>query len=196
MSTAGDAHTRQFSAPLSAAQSRILDAALDLIGDHGVSGTSYQMIADAIGITKAGVYRQFNSKDDLVLALVARQLSKLEDALIVAELSNGLPRARSLLLETVVDLAVAERRRASTMQFDPAVVRLLSEHPPFAEFIERLYCALVGDSNDEARLVATMLSGAITVAVAHPLSTRMDDETLRALLLKYVRGFVDLPDVQ
>jgi AcrR family transcriptional regulator len=32
----------------------VLDAALDLFAEHG--GTSLQMIADAIGITKAAVY--------------------------------------------------------------------------------------------------------------------------------------------
>ncbi|HEU4362461.1 MAG TPA: TetR family transcriptional regulator, partial [Mycobacterium sp.] len=39
----------------SAAQTRILDAALQLIGENGVGGTSLQMIADEIGVTKAAV---------------------------------------------------------------------------------------------------------------------------------------------
>ena len=40
----------RFSAiPRSAAQTRILVAALDLFADHGVSGTSLQMMADALG---------------------------------------------------------------------------------------------------------------------------------------------------
>jgi AcrR family transcriptional regulator len=194
MSPAQKAPVRQFSTPVTAAQARILDAALDLIIDHGVSGTSYQMIADAIGITKAGVYRQFNAKEDLVIALIARQLSTLEDALVVAELSKGLPQARSLLLTTVIDLAVSERARASTLQFDPVVARLLAEHEPFQRFTERLYCALVDEESDEGRLAAAMISGAISMAVTHPLSTTMDDESLRRLLLKYTRGFITLPD--
>ncbi len=183
-----------FATPFTAAQVRILDAALDLIAVHGVSGTSLQMIADSIGITKAGVYRQFNAKDDLVMALIARQLGKLEDALVVAELSEGLPRARQMLLMTVINLAVSERQRASTLQFDPVVARLLTEHQPFQEFIERLYCVLVGVSNDEGRLAAAMLSGAISMAVTNPVSTAMSDDELRAILLKYTRGFVNLAD--
>jgi AcrR family transcriptional regulator len=192
MSSPANAPVRQFATPVTAAQSRILDAALDLIATHGVAGTSYQMIADAVGITKAGVYRQYKAKDDLIIALIEKQLGQLEDALIVAELSEGLPRARSMLLSTVVDVAVAERKRASTLQFDPAVARLLAEHPPFQRFNERLYCVLVGNSSEEGQLVAAMLSGAVAVAVTHPLSTQMDDDTLRALLLKQARAFINL----
>jgi AcrR family transcriptional regulator len=50
--------------PRSAAQTRILIAALNLFADHGVSGTSLQMIADALGVTKAAVYHQFKTKDE------------------------------------------------------------------------------------------------------------------------------------
>jgi len=53
----------------SAAQLRIVRAAHELFGQHGVSGTSLQMIADAVGVTKAAVYHQFKSKDDVVLAV-------------------------------------------------------------------------------------------------------------------------------
>jgi AcrR family transcriptional regulator len=201
MSRKGESHAvaapvRQFSEPVSGPQARILDAAADLIAVHGVSATSYQMIADVIGITKAAVYRQFMTKEDLVITLIARQLGKLEDVLIVAELSAGLPRAKSLLLATVIDLAVAERARASSLQFDPVVARLLCEHPPFQQFIERLYCVLVGERNSEGRIAAAMLSGAISMAVVHPASTAMDDDALRALLVKYTRGFVSIPGFQ
>ena len=47
----------------------MLDAALALFADNGVSGTSLQMIADAVGITKAAVYHQFRTKEQIVLAV-------------------------------------------------------------------------------------------------------------------------------
>ena len=50
----------------SAAQTRIIDATLPLFGDHGVSGTSLQMIADRLGVTKAAVHHQFPTKDEIV----------------------------------------------------------------------------------------------------------------------------------
>ena len=178
----------------SAAQTRILDAALDLICVHGVSGTSLQMIADAIGVTKAAVYHQFKTKDEIVIAMTDRELGLLVPALEAAEAEQCRPRARVLLLTTLIDMAVDRRRWVSTLQFDPVIVRLLAEHQPFQQFIDRLYGVLIGDAGEEARVPAAMLSGAISVAVMHPLVADIDDATLRRQLLHYLRRLVDLPE--
>jgi len=71
--------------PRTAAQTRVINAALDLFGRHGVSGTSLQMIADEMGVTKAAVYRQFKTKEEIVIAITEREMSKLEDVLEAAE---------------------------------------------------------------------------------------------------------------
>jgi AcrR family transcriptional regulator len=178
----------------SAAQTRILDAALKLIGDNGVGGTSLQMIADEIGVTKAAVYHQFKTKEEIVIALTERELGGLEEALEAAETEQSQPRARELLLDGVIDLAVKRRGVASTLQFDPVIVRLLAEHPQFQQFIQRLYGVLVGEAGDDARVSAAMLSGAIAVGVMHPLVAGIDDETLRSQLLRLTRRFIETSD--
>ncbi|WP_046318985.1 TetR/AcrR family transcriptional regulator [Mycobacterium sp. UM_Kg1] len=178
----------------SAAQTRILDAALVLIGDHGVGGTSLQMIADAIGVTKAAVYHQFKTKEEIVVALTERELGALEEALEAAEAQQSRPLAREVLLDGVIDMAVRRRGVASTLQFDPVIVRLLAEHQPFQQFIARLYGVLVGDAGDDAVVSAAMLSGAIAVGVMHPLVGDIDDEKLRAQLLRLTKRFIDAPD--
>lgn len=177
----------------SAAQTRILDAALQLIGDNGVGGTSLQMIADLIGVTKAAVYHQFKTKEEIVVALTERELGILEEALEAAEAEQSRPRARELLLERVIDLTVRRRGVASTLQFDPVIVRLLAEHRPFRQFITRLYGVLVGDAGDDAMVSAAMLSGAIAVGVMHPLVVGIDDDTLRAQLLRLTKRLIDAP---
>ena len=58
----------------SAAQARIISAALELFARNGVGGTSLQMIADSIGVTKAAVYHQYNTKDEIVLAAAEAEL--------------------------------------------------------------------------------------------------------------------------
>lgn len=171
----------------SAAQTRILDAALTLIGEHGVGGTSLQMIADAVGVTKAAVYHQFRTKEQIVIALTERELAGLEEALEAAEAHDHRTKARDALLERVIDLAVQRRGAASTLQFDPVVVRLLAAHQPFQQFIARLYGVLVDDAAEDARVSAAMLSGAIAVGVIHPLVADIDDETLRDRLLRITR---------
>jgi AcrR family transcriptional regulator len=175
----------------SAAQTRILDAALQLIAEHGVGGTSLQMIADAIGVTKAAVYHQFKTKEQIVIALTERELGSLEEALEAAEAQIHRTQAREVLLARVIDLAVERRGAASTLQFDPVIVRLLAEHEPFQQFIQRLYGVLVDDAAEDARVSAAMLSGAIAVGVVHPFVADIDDDTLRAQLLRIIHRLFD-----
>ncbi|TFV56949.1 TetR/AcrR family transcriptional regulator [Mycobacterium sp. PS03-16] len=179
----------------SAAQTRVLDAALALIAEHGVSGTSLQMIADRIGVTKAAVYHQFKTKDDIVIALTERELGGLEGALEAAEAAPDHLSGRDMLLSRVVDLAVERRRMVSVLQFDPVIVRVLAEHPPFGRFIDRLYATMLGEETGaRARVHAAMLSGVISVAVMHPLVSDIDDDTLREELRRTMRRIVDLPE--
>lgn len=175
----------------SPAQLRILDAALQLIGENGVGGTSLQMIADAIGVTKAAVYHQFKTKEQIVIALTERELGGLEEALEAAEAHDHRTRARDVLLDRVIEVAVERRGAASTLQFDPVIVRLLADHQPFQQFIERLYGVLVDGVAEDARVSAAMLSGAIAVGVVHPLVADIDDQTLRTQLLRITRRLFD-----
>jgi AcrR family transcriptional regulator len=179
----------------SPAQTRVMDAAMKLIADHGVGGTSLQMIADAVGVTKAAVYHQFKTKEQIVIALTERELGGLEEALEAAEAEDHPPRARELLLDRVIDLTVERRGVASTLQFDPVVVRLLGEQEPFLQFIQRLYRVLVGDAGDDSRVLAAMMSGAIANGVVHPLVGDIDDETLRAQLRRITRRLIEAADI-
>jgi AcrR family transcriptional regulator len=180
--------------PRSEAQLRTLRAALELFAEHGVSATSYQMIADTVGVTKGAIYHQFKTKDELVVAVAELELSRLEDALAAAESLDCRDEAREFLLNRVIDHAVDHRRAASTLQFDPVLVRLLSEHKPFQSFIERLYGMLVGDepgSDTQVRLAA--LTCVVGGTVAHPLVAGLDDNTLRRELLDTARKIIGLP---
>ena len=183
------------SAPHSAAQARIVDAALDLFAEHGVGGTSLQMIADAIGVTKAAVYHQFKTKDEIVLAVAEAELARLASAIDAAEAEPSRARAREVLVARIVDLAVERRRMESTLLGDPVIVRFFAHHEPYRQVMHRLYRLLMGDdAGPDARVPAAMLTAAIGGAVMHPIVADLDDETLRAQLLRLARRFLDLPD--
>lgn len=77
--------SRLGSTPRTASQMRTLRAALELFAEYGVGATSYQMIADATGVTKGAIYHQFETKDEIVIAVAEMELAKLEDALEAAE---------------------------------------------------------------------------------------------------------------
>jgi AcrR family transcriptional regulator len=170
-------------------------AALELFAEHGVSGTSLQMIADTIGVTKAAVYHRFNAKDEIVIAVTEAELGRLETALRAAEVEPNRLQARKLLLDSVIDLTVARRRLVATMTFDPVIVRLLGEHEPFRQFVTRLYAVLLDEHDDvEARVSAAVLSGAIAGAVANPLIADIDDDTLRPVLLGLIQRMLNLAE--
>ncbi len=181
------------SASYSPAQMRIVTAALDLFGRHGVSGTSLQMIADAVGVTKAAVYHQFNAKEAIVVASVEVELAGLEGALDRAEAGERGPRAVEGLLAQVIDLAVERRRMVNALMHDPVIVRLLAEYEPFQQFTERLFRVLLGDEVDaRSRVRAAMIASAIGGAVTHPLVMGLDHCTLRRELLELTREFLDV----
>ncbi len=176
----------------SPAQMRTVEASLVLFGENGVSATSLQMIAEAIGVTKAAVYHQFRTKEAIVIAAVEVELGGLEELLDAVEAGHDNDAVKALLTE-VIGLAVARRRMVSTLLHDPVIVRLLAEHLPFQQFMGRLYRALLGGKTGaEARLRVAMITSAIGAAVTHPLVSKLDDQTLRDELAVLMWQFLEL----
>jgi len=192
--TAAEPLTPPRSSPYSPTQLRTIAAAVDLFTTHGVSGTSLQMIADAVGVTKASIYYQFKTKDEIVLAVAEADLTQLEDAVEAAEAETDPAAARDVLLVRLVDLAVEHRHMVGIIQNDPVMVRLLEDHQPFQLLMARLYRVLVGDDPGvDGRVPAAMLSAAISGAASHPLVSDLDDDALRANLLGIARRFLHIP---
>lgn len=178
-----------------APQARIVAAAIELFAEHGVGGTSLQMIADAIGVTKAAVYHQFKTKEAIVIAAAETELAEVEAMVEAAESVPNRQRARQFLVDRMVDLAVERRRMESTLLGDPVIVRFFAHHEPYRKTMSRLYRLLLGDRPGPAgHIPAAMLTAAIGGAVMHPLVADLDDETLRTQLRRLARRFLDLPD--
>ena len=151
------------------------------------------MIADAIGVTKAAVYHQYNTKEEIILAVAQVVLARLEAAVTAAEAERSRSRAREVLIAQMIDLAVERRRMASVLQRDPVMLRFLEEHEPFRRVMERVNRVLMGGASDpRARVQAAVLAAAIAGAVIHPLVLDLDDESLRSQLLKQTRKLLPL----
>jgi AcrR family transcriptional regulator len=178
----------------SAAQARIITAALDLFARHGVGGTSLQMIADEIGVTKAAVYHQYRTKDEIVLVAAEAELARLVAVIDAAETEPSRKRARDALITGIVDLAVDRRRTTSTILSDPVIVGFFADHKTFRDVMYRLRRLLLGDdAGPEARVRTAMLIAAISGAVMHPFVVDLDDDMLRAELLRLARRFLGQP---
>jgi AcrR family transcriptional regulator len=180
--------------PGSTAKSRIVGAATALFAKHGVGGTSLQMIADTIGVTKAAVYHQFKTKDEIVIAVAEAELARVEAVLNTAQAQPDPALAREMLLSRIVDLAIERRHMESVLTSDPVLNRFFAGHEPFQRLMNRLYRMLLGEDSPEARLSGAMLTAAIGGAVMHPMTEGFDDAALRSQLLRLARRFLELPD--
>ena len=152
------------------------------------------MIADALGVTKAAVYHQFNTKDEIVLGAAEVELARLEAVVSAAEAQSSSKRARNVLIEGIVDLTVARRHTVNTILSDPIVVGFFAEHETWRDVMHRLRRLLMGeDVGPEARVRTAMLVAAISGAATHPFVADLDDDVLRAELLRLARRFLGLP---
>ena len=180
--------------PFSAAQTRVITAALDLFARQGVGGTSLQMIADEIGVTKAAVYHQYKTKDEIILAAAESELRRLEAVIEVAENETSPKRARDSLIAGIVDLAIDRGRSTSTILSDPVIVGFFADHDEFRDVMHRLRHILVGDDTaPEARVRTAMLIAAISGAVMHPFVADLDADVVRVELLRLARRFLAHP---
>jgi len=169
------------------ARERLLAAALDLFAEHGVSGTSLQMIADRLGVTKAAVYHQFQTKDEIVLAVIDPALGRLGPIADHAEAQRGQTARRDTALAGVVDLVVDQRKVSTTLSFDPVVKRLVRAHPALRS-LHRVRRLLGGSAPDPgSRVRMAVLSGGLIMAGADPAVAGLDDEDFRDHLLAAAR---------
>ena len=71
----------------------ILSQSAVLFAQHGFTGTSITMIAEACGVSKALMYHYYNSKDDVLFDLLADHLNHLvavvEAAAVTAKDGSG-----------------------------------------------------------------------------------------------------------
>ncbi len=160
---------------------QITRAALDLFGVHGVHGTSLQMIADELGVTKAAVYYHFRTKKQIVEQALRPAMEGL--ATLVEE-AQGLPPGPARvekLVRGLADDAITHRDLYSVILRDVAAMSVVSEA---TEVLERLNRMLVGPGGDSARQVevAMFLSGLVAPAVDEWVRQMSDEEVRKGIL--------------
>jgi AcrR family transcriptional regulator len=146
-----------------ATQTRILDAADELILRRGVHGVTIAELARRAGHSRPTIYRNWSDADDVVRAALLRRVSG-----IVAQFPRP-SRSRAELVDDVL-------RFSSLFRSDPVYGRLLDEEP---EAFTRYTLQRVGSSQ---RLILAWLADAIAVAQGHG-DVRRDDPAEMAVML-------------
>ncbi|MFC5747746.1 TetR/AcrR family transcriptional regulator [Actinomadura rugatobispora] len=176
-----------------AARERVLAVALKLFARHGVAGTSLQMIADELGVTKAAVYHQFQSKEDIVWAVIAPALDELTRVAEAAEARKRRSDQLGAVLSGVVDLVVSHRRLTAVIRTDPTISALMRERPALRALEARIDRVITGpDPDTETVVSAAMVSSALLAVGMDPRLDGLDDETLRRHLLGIARRLLRL----
>lgn len=179
---------------LSASKTRILEAALGLFSRQGVAGTSLQMIADEIGVTKAAIYHQFRTKMDIVVAVAGWVLSPLEK---IQQEAASIPveKRREFLIKNLVARAVENRQIAGFLQRDAVILELFEQHPSFKPLMIRMNELLLeGNDSTKARVSAAMIFTSLASTFVHPLVADIDDDTLRDEMASLLVNLGEVPE--
>ncbi len=145
-------------AGLSSSAERVLTVALELFAVHGYDGTSLQLIADHLGVTKAAVYYHFRAKNEILTALLQPALLDLQQLLDQVATPPRTHAQRTERLTAFIDYLIRYRRVTFLCQdagalVEPAVrehgaalqqrvqVLITSERPDDADAVTRLWAA-------------------------------------------------------
>lgn len=166
---------------------QIVEAARQLFAERGVSGTSLQTIADAIGVTKAAVYHHFKTKEEIIFAVAEEPLRRLEAAVDAAEAEDRADDALYVLLVQMVDLAVEQRAIVNTLSGDPVMAQFVATNAPFRKMMRRMYRLLIGETASvRGRVRAATVMAVLNGTATHPLVADISDKALRDQLLECV----------
>lgn len=170
--------------PRGFARERVLEAALSLFAEHGVKGTSLQMIADRLGVSKAAVYYQFHSKDEIALAVIQPVFDDMIRLVRIAEAMSTPEARREAAISGMVEMAVRHRRVSAVFHGDPVIDGLVHSRAELQDTIERLTEILLGPEPDDAgRICMSMLASGVYGSATDPALADVSDEDLHRVLL-------------
>ncbi len=89
---------------------KILDTAEELTQMHGYNGFSYKDLQNILGIKTSSIHYYFNSKNDLVNAMIKRYLVQFENALVRIKNEYDAPSDRLMELGRIYITGVSQNK--------------------------------------------------------------------------------------
>jgi len=142
------------------------------------------MIADRVGVTKAAVYYQFRSKEDIALEVLRPSIEDTSRVIRIAEALPDAQQRRAVVVSGLIEMTVRHRQLAVFFHGDPAIDQMVHNRPELKEVADRLRELLEGPDRKTADRVAyaVFLSGVAKTA-ANPDLIDIDDADLHRALL-------------
>ena len=157
-------------------QEHLIDVAIDLFNKHGYHATGVDRIMEATGISKATLYRHFNTKDDLIVAALAKiDEGAREEMRTFVENASADPRERLLATFGQLEIWLEDQSfagcpfmaAASEFGDDPNIVlqQVQMHKRLYLAFFEELTrAAKIPDPKTVARQFVMLHEGAVAFA--------------------------------
>ena len=173
-------------------RTRLIEAAIGLFTQHSFAGTSLQMIADELGLTKAAIYHHFRTREQLLAAVIEPMLDELRAVVESAE-TKRTPHARAEhMLGGYAALAVRNRGLVAVLATDPSVATVLTDRAEWGKLILRQLALLADvDPGPAGEFKAAMVFAGMAGA-AGPTWGNLDDDALREHLVDAGRRILGL----
>jgi AcrR family transcriptional regulator len=167
---------------LDATRSRIVEAAHDLIAEHGYAGCSMALVAESAQVATGSVYRHFPDKGALFAEVFRTATQREVDAVAAAAAEPGPVVVRiTRAVETFAHRALAAPRLAYALIAEPVDPRVEAERLTFRGAWRDLFAELVGEGvaagelpDQHAPTSAAGVVGALGESLLSPLSTATD----------------------
>jgi TetR/AcrR family acrAB operon transcriptional repressor len=170
-------------------RSQLLQAAIRVFGEKGVSRTSLQDIAAAAGTTRGAIYWHFKNKADLFNALMDDALLPMEQAMQRIghdPAQDPLVELEHALLQTMRDIVSNERTRAV---FEIAIMKV--EYVDELMGIKARHIQCFGDGTRE--IARSLQEAAVRRGIDLPVSPSMAAHGLHALMAGLIHTWMLSP---
>jgi AcrR family transcriptional regulator len=156
--TAADRKTVRRHMDGATAQEQLLDAAENLFYRDGIRAISVDAVVERAGVNKMSVYRQFSSKDDLVVAYLTRMDARFRER-VEHSIAKHPGQPAEALVQSIIDLV----ERASNPDYRGC---------PFVnvacEFADREHPARVSVAHNKHYLITRLLELSTAAGAADP----------------------------
>jgi len=171
---------------------RFIDAAVRLFARHSFAGTSLQMIADEVGVTKSAVHHHFRTREELLTAVVEPLAGELRAAVAAAETQRTRRARAERMLTGFIDVVIRNRVLVPVLGGDPGTIEILRSHADMSDLGERLLKLLAAVDPG----VGGWIKADLTVSgIACGMGVRaleLDDDVLREHLVAAGRRILGL----
>jgi len=160
---------------------RLIEAAAEVFAEQGYEGASIQTIARAADLTSGTIYRHFESKAALLLAVVSRAVHAIPLAESLDDTRGALPADIAKLVSIYASPALARTRRLA-IEVHAAASREPDARAQLMAFNEQMHAACA------TKIRACIASGLVAADV--------DPERAASLLLVMIMGLAHLETLQ